>query len=116
MDCQASESYERERKLISKGKMLPSGKFELSVGVHQGSVLNLLLFAILMDALFRDCRIGRPWELFYVDDLAIMSDNLEDLKIQLWAWITSLETWGLRLNVLGSSDETQKLTKNIKWP
>ena len=35
----------------------------------------------------------------YINDLAIMSDNLEDLKIQLQAWRISLETLGLRINV-----------------
>ena len=28
----------------------------------------------------------------YIDDLAIMSDNLKDLKFQLQAWRISLET------------------------
>ena len=57
----------------------------------------------------------------YIDDLAIMSDNLEDLKIQLQAWRISLETRGLRINVgktkiLGSSGEAQKPARNAKWP
>ena len=48
-----------------------------------------------------------------------MSDNLEDLKIQLQAWRTSQETRGLRINVgktmiLGSSGEAQKPTRNVK--
>ena len=58
-------------------------RFEVTVGVHQGSALSPLLFAIVMEALSRECRIGCPWELLYADDLVIMSDNLEDLKIQL---------------------------------
>ena len=37
--------------------------------------------------------VGCAWELLYPDDLAIMSDILEDLKIQLQAWKTSLATW-----------------------
>ena len=54
----------------------------------------------------------------YIDDLAIMSDNLEDLKIQLQAWRISLETWGLRINVrktkiLGLSGEAQKPAKML---
>ena len=73
-----------------------------------------------MEALFRECRTGCPWERLYADDLVIMSDNLEDLKIQLQAWRTSLETRGLRINVgkakiLGSSGEAPKPTRNVKW-
>ena len=60
-----------------------SEKFEVAVGVHQGSVLNPLLFAIVMEALSRECQIGCPWEILYSDDLVIMSDSLEDLKQQL---------------------------------
>ena len=50
-----------------------------------------------------------------------MSDNLEDLKIQLQAWRTSLETRGQRINVgktkiLGASCKAQKPTRNVKWP
>ena len=74
-----------------------------------------------MEALSPKCRIGCPWELLYLDDLVIMSDNLEDLKIQLLAWRTSLDTGGLRVNlgqteILGSLSEAQKPTRNIKWP
>ena len=98
-----------------------SERFEVTVGVQQGSALSLLLFTVMMEALPCDCHIGCPWELLYVDDLAIMSDNLEDLKIQLQAWRTSLETWGLRINVgktkiFGSSGKTQQSTRNIKCP
>ena len=56
----------------------------------------------------------------HIGDLAIKSDNLEDLKTQLQAWRTSIETRGLRINVgktkiFGSSDQAQKPTRNAKW-
>ena len=59
-----------------------------------------------------ECRISCPFGLLYADDLVIISDNLEDLKIQLRACIISLDTRGLRINVdktnlLGSSGEAQ---------
>ena len=76
-----------------------SKRFDVTVGVHQGSVLSPLRFAIVMETLLRECRVGYPWELPYGDDLVIMSDNLEDLKIQLQAWRTSLDTRGRRINV-----------------
>ena len=73
-----------------------------------------------MDAQSRECCIGCPCEL-YADDLVIISDNLENLKIQLQAWRTSLKTRCLRINegktkTLGSSGEAQKPTTNVRWP
>ena len=48
-----------------------------------------------------------------------MSGNLENLKIQLQAWRTSLDNLVLRINVgkanvLGSSGEPQKPTASVK--
>ena len=84
-----------------------SERFEVPVGVYQGSVLSLLRFALVMEALSCEFRAGCPWEVLYTDDPVIMSDNLENLKIQLQAWKASLETRGLRTNksksnILGS--------------
>ena len=98
-----------------------SERFEVTVGVHQGSVLSPLLFAIVMEALSRECCIGCSWELLHMDHPAIMSDNLEDLNIQFQACRTSLDTRGLRINVsktkiLGSSGEVQKPTTKVKRP
>ena len=98
-----------------------SERFEVTVGVNQDSVLSPLFFATVMEALSRECRIGYLWELLYTDDLVIMKDNLEDLKIQLQAWRTSLDTRGLRINVgntkiLGSSGETQKQQEMLNGP
>ena len=46
-------------------------EFGVGMGVHQGSVLSLLLFIIVLEALSREFRTGCPWELLYTDDLMI---------------------------------------------
>ena len=58
-----------------------SERFEVTVGVHQGFALSPLLFSIVIEAFSRELRIYCPRELRYADDLVIMSDNFEDLKI-----------------------------------
>ena len=57
-----------------------SEKFEVKVGVHQGSVLSPLLFAIVVDVITENARRGVVNELLYADDLVIMSEDMEDLK------------------------------------
>jgi hypothetical protein len=48
--------------------------FKVLVGLHQGSVLNPLLFIIVMDVITREVRGGLPWELLYADDLVLMAE------------------------------------------
>ena len=59
--------------------------FCVGVGVHQGSVLSPLLFAIVMEAVTRGGRVGLPWELLYVDDLVLIAESEEELKRKLSA-------------------------------
>mgnify|MGYP003536787232 FL=1 len=44
-----------------------SEAFAVKVGVHQGSVLSLLLFIIVLEALSQNFRVGLPWELLYAE-------------------------------------------------
>ena len=99
-----------------------SEPFKVTVSVHQGSVRSPLLFLIVMEDLSREFMVSCPWELLYADDLAILSDFLEDLKNKLAAWKTSLESHGLHVNVdktkiLVSRAEHNKISQsNRKYP
>ena len=53
-------------------------EFEVKVSVHQDSVLSLLLFIIVLEALPREFRSGVPWEDLYTNDLVIISELLEE--------------------------------------
>ena len=53
-----------------------SNPMNVSVGVHQRSVLCPLLFIIVMEALPREFRTGCPWELLYTDDLVTVAESL----------------------------------------
>ena len=57
-----------------------SEEFEIKVGIHQGSVLSPLLFAIVVDVITENAKRGVVNELLYADDLVIMSKDTEDLK------------------------------------
>jgi hypothetical protein len=73
--------------------------FCVGVGVHQGSVLSLLLFIIVLEALSREFRSGVPWELLYADDRAVMAHSLEECVTKLEAWKRGMESKGRRVNM-----------------
>ena len=78
--------------------MVSLAKSLKSVGVHQGSVLSPILFAIVLEALSRGFSAGLPWELLYADDLVIMTDSLDELSVKLERWKAELSTKGLKVN------------------
>ena len=44
-----------------------SEEFKVTVGMHQGSVLSLLLFIIVLEVLSCKFRVGCPWKMFYAN-------------------------------------------------
>ena len=76
-----------------------SDEITVRVGVHQGSVLSPLLFIIVLEALSSEYRTGCPWELFYADDLVIMSETMAGLVEKLAGWKDEMESKGLKVNV-----------------
>ena len=75
-----------------------SEEFEVTVGVHQGSVLSPLLFIIVLEALSGEFRSGVPWEDLYADDLVIIAESLEECVRRLLTWKEAMEKKGLRVN------------------
>ena len=57
-----------------------SEEFGVWVGVHHGSVLSPLIFAIVVDVVTEHARKGLLNEILYADDLVPMSESLEDLR------------------------------------
>ena len=71
--------YKKVRSLVRvNGKL--GEEFEVKVGVHQGSVLSPILFAIVLEGLSQGFSAGLPWELLHADDLVIMADSLGELS------------------------------------
>ena len=61
--------------------------------------MSLLLFIIVMEAITRNLRKGLPWELLYADDLVLMADSLDELKVKLTEWKAAMESKGLKVNL-----------------
>ena len=68
-----------------------SKALNVRVGVHQGSVLNLLLFIIVLEALSREFREGLLMELLYADDLVLIADTKEFLLKKVRNWKEGVE-------------------------
>lgn len=98
-----------------------SEEFDVTVGVHQGSVLSPLLFIMVLEALSRSFRVGCPLELLYADDLAIIATSKEELLSRLGAWKKELEAKGLRVNldktkIMVSGPNLNTLKDSGKYP
>ena len=70
--------YEGVKTRVGVGQEL-SEEFEVKVGVHQGSVLSLLVFAIVVDVVTESVRSGSMSEMLYTDDLVLMSETMKGL-------------------------------------
>ena len=70
-------------------------RFDINVGVHQGSVLRPILFIIVMEALSREFRTSCPLELLYTDNRLIIAGTQEELLEKFSRWKTNIGSKGL---------------------
>ena len=90
--------YASARSRIRVNRQL-NEEFEVKVGVHQRSVLNSLLFILVLEAISREFHIGVPWDLLYADDLFIIANSIEELIARFNAWKDAIEEKGLKVNI-----------------
>jgi len=55
-------------------------EFYVEVGVHQGSVLPLFVFAVVLNEIIASGREGLLKEILYADELVLLSETMEELK------------------------------------
>ena len=73
--------------------------FKVKVGVHQGSVLSPLLFAVAWDEITKDIRDGIPKEYLYADDLVLFGDCWSEVERRYSKWKRALQQKRLKVNV-----------------
>ena len=72
-----------------------SEEFLVQVGVHQGSVLSPLLFAIAVDVISENARkLGLVNEILYSNGLVLMSESIENLTEKFFKWKEAFESKG----------------------
>jgi hypothetical protein len=89
--------YEGAKTRVRVGSEL-SEEFEVKVGVHQGSVLSPLVFAIVVDVVTESAREGLMSEMLYADDLVLTSETMEGLREKFWKWKEAFASKGLKVN------------------
>ena len=73
--------YEGAKKRVRVGlELILSKEFEVKVGVHQGSVLSPLVFAIMVDVVTENVRNGLMSKMLYADDLVLTRETMEGLR------------------------------------
>ena len=75
-----------------------SSKFNVEVGLHQGSALSPYLFLILMDVLTERVRKEAPESMLFADDIVLCGDKDVDMTEYLESWRKALEERGMRVS------------------
>ena len=68
-----------------------SEEFKVKVSVHQGWVLSLLLFIIVLEALSHEFCSWFPLEDLFADDLGIIAESFEERIRRLLTWKEAIE-------------------------
>ena len=76
-----------------------SEKFEVKVGMHQGSVLSPFLFAVVIDVVAEIAIEGALSKLQYADDLVLTSETIEGLRNKFLKWHETFMSKGLKVNL-----------------
>ena len=84
--------------------------FNVKVGLHQGSALSPLLFAVVMDVLTDEVRRETPWNMMFEDDIVLLNKEKGQAEEELEEWRNALERRGLKV----SRGKTEYLCINKK--
>ena len=60
--------------------------FKVKVGLHQGSALSPLLFAVVMDQLTGEVRNEAAWAIMFVDNIVLVRESREEVKQNMERW------------------------------
>ena len=75
-----------------------SKEFAVRVGIHQGSILSLFIFAVVMDVVTEEVA-NEGHALMYADDLVLICETKEEARQRFVAWRNVLESKELKVNI-----------------
>ena len=90
-------------------------EFSIRVGLHQGSVLSPLLFAVVMDMIAKEVDCCLPWNVLYAAVLVVMAESQEALvRILMWKKV-SLEVSKSERHQVKSHDIHRGWYLSLNW-
>ena len=123
--CSTCTGYERRKQ--NSGEMCNRNyrKFQVKVGLHQGSALSPFLFAVIMDSLTDEVRREPPpWTILFADDIVICEETREEVEQKLESWRHALQRRGMKvsrsktkyLSINGGNDDETVKMEDTKVP
>ena len=82
-------------------------RFEVTVGVHQDSVLSPFLFAVVMNCLMEELRKEAPWTMMFADDVVICSESKTEVEERLKRWDGGVSSGGQRQSTCVRTTKTE---------
>ncbi|KAK3541603.1 hypothetical protein QTP86_033082, partial [Hemibagrus guttatus] len=107
------DMYERSRTVVSCA-VGQTEEFKVEVGLHQGSALSPLLFAMVMDQLSEEVRQESPWTMMFADDIVNCSESREQVEENLERWRFDLERRGIVVTPNSTMAKTKELSKDTR--
>ena len=72
--------------------------FGVEVGLHQGSTLSPLLFAMVIEGFTDEIKQESLWTMMFADDIVICSESREQVEDSLERWRSALERRGMKVS------------------
>ena len=98
----------KESKTVVRCAVGTTESFKVKVELHQGSALNLFLFAMIMDRLTDKVRREPQWTVLFADDIMTCEETRKEVERTLECWRYALE----RREIKVSRSKTEYLCVN----
>ena len=97
---------------------------KVKVGLHQGSALSTILFAVIMERLADEVRRELLWTMLFADDIVTCEETREEVERRLECWRCALERRGMKVSrskteylcINGGNDDKTVKMEDTKVP
>ena len=99
MECYVKAVMKMYKEVLSQVKVKgENSEFALRVGIHQGSVLLLFIFVVVMDVVTEEVA-NEGCALVYADDLVLICETKEEATQRFVTWRNALESNRLKVDI-----------------